>query len=84
MTSEVPPYDTDGDGLIEITTLAQLNAVRYDPDGDGDPTGFGLDGNGNLIEIGKITYTAAFPDDAPAVPLWVQGLRVVRRPGLSG
>ena len=28
-------YDTDDDRLIEITTPAQLNAVRYDLDGDG-------------------------------------------------
>ena len=28
-------YDTDGDGLIEISTLAQLNAIRWDLDGDG-------------------------------------------------
>ena len=27
--------DTDGNGLIEITTHAQLNAMRYDLDGDG-------------------------------------------------
>ena len=33
------PYDTDGDGLIEITTLAQLDAVRHDRNGDGVPTG---------------------------------------------
>ena len=26
-------YDSDGDGLIEISTLDQLNAVRYDLDG---------------------------------------------------
>ena len=31
-------YDEDNDGLIDITTLAQLNAVRYDMDGDGIPT----------------------------------------------
>jgi hypothetical protein len=30
-------YDTDDDGLIEIRTLAQLDAVRYDPTGAGDP-----------------------------------------------
>ena len=30
-------YDTDNDGLIDITTLAQLDAVRHDLDGDGDP-----------------------------------------------
>ena len=29
-------YDEDNDGLIEITTLSQLNAIRWDPDGDGD------------------------------------------------
>ena len=28
-------YDTDDDGLIEVTTLAQLDAIRYDLDGDG-------------------------------------------------
>ena len=32
----VVDYDDDNDGLIDITTLAQLNAVRYDLDGDGD------------------------------------------------
>ena len=30
-------YDLDGDGLIEVSTLAQLDAVRHDLDGDGDP-----------------------------------------------
>ena len=37
---EVKPhydYDTDNDNLIEITTLAQLNAMRWDPDGNGTP-----------------------------------------------
>ena len=28
-------YDADDDGLIEISDLAQLDAVRYDADGDG-------------------------------------------------
>ena len=32
-------YDTDDDGLIEIRTPAQLDAVRHDLDGDGDPAG---------------------------------------------
>ena len=31
------PYDTDGDNLIEVSSLAQLNAIRYDLDGNGDP-----------------------------------------------
>ena len=28
-------YDKDNDGLIEVSSLAQLNAIRYDLDGDG-------------------------------------------------
>ena len=31
-------YDTDDDGLIEVTNLEQLNAIRYDLDGDGAVT----------------------------------------------
>ena len=49
--TEERPYDTDGDGLIEITTLAQLDAVRHDRNGDGVPTGGGAS-----------TYRAAFPE----------------------
>lgn len=30
-------YDQDNDGLIEVSTLAQLNAMRWDVDGDGHP-----------------------------------------------
>ena len=41
-------YDGDGDGLIDITTLAQLNAIRYDMDGNGDAT--------------HAVYAAAFPN----------------------
>ena len=31
----VTDYDRDDDGLIDITNLAQLNAIRWDRDGDG-------------------------------------------------
>ncbi len=49
------PYDADSDGLIEITTLAQLAVVGWDLDGDGEPT-----------TTGASTYQAAFPgDDTP-------------------
>ena len=49
-------YDADDDGLIDIKTLAQLNAVRYDLNGDGDPVAASL-----------VAYEAAFPDrDAAA------------------
>ena len=43
-------YDTDDDGLLEITTLAQLNAMRWDMDGDGVPS------SGN-----ETAYNKAFP-----------------------
>ncbi|MCY3758624.1 MAG: hypothetical protein OXG96_12960, partial [Acidobacteria bacterium] len=46
-------YDTDDDGLIEIYTLAQLDAVRHDLDGDGTPS-----------TNGETAYAAAFPDAA--------------------
>ncbi len=43
-------YDSDGDGLIQITTVQQLNAVRYD-----------LDGNGTVAGDDSALYAAAFP-----------------------
>ena len=47
------PYDRDGNGLIEIGTLAQLNAMRWD-----------LDGNGAVADNDTMTYNAAFPSAA--------------------
>ena len=46
-----PVYDTDADGLIEVTTLAQLDAIRYDRTGSGTP-----------VDTGAVAYAAAFPD----------------------
>ena len=43
-------YDTDNDNLIDITTLAQLNGIRYD-----------LDGNGRTTGADSVGYLAAFP-----------------------
>ena len=43
-------YDADNDGLIEIVTLAQLDAVRHDLDGDGVP-----------IQSETAAYAMAFP-----------------------
>ena len=55
-TPTVPPvnadYDVDNDGLIEIRTIAQLNAVRHD-----------LNGNGKQDSVSAAdwtTYTTAF------------------------
>ena len=44
-------YDGDDDRLIEIATLAQLDAVRHDLDGDGAPSA-----------SGRARYAAAFPN----------------------
>ena len=44
-------YDSDDDGLIEISSLAQLNAIRHDRGGDGGSTA-----------DGKTAYEAAFSD----------------------
>ena len=43
-------YDSDGDGLIEVSTLEQLDAIRYDLDGDSMPEG-----------AAKDKYVAAYP-----------------------
>ena len=43
-------YDTDGDNYIEVSTHAQLNAIRYDLSGDGNP------------ESGRTAWRSAFPN----------------------
>ena len=43
-------YDTDGDGLIEVSDLRQLNAIRWDLDGHGSPSS------------NATGYNAAFPN----------------------
>ena len=47
-------YDADDDGLIEVTTEAQLNAIRWDMDGSGV-----VDASANAT-----SYSAAFPNAA--------------------
>ena len=44
-------YDADDDGLIDINNLDQLNAMRWD-----------LDGNGIPAAANTGTYLAAFPN----------------------
>ena len=44
-------YDSDGDGLINIKTLAQLHAIRWD-----------LNGDGVVADNDTMTYNAAFPN----------------------
>ncbi len=47
----VTDYDRDDDALIEVSNLAQLDAIRYDLDGDGSPTS-------------AAPYQSAFPNAA--------------------
>ncbi len=56
---ETTTYDSDGDGLIEIHTIEQLNAVRYD-----------LDGNGQVAQGDEAAYSAAFsnPENGVVCP----------------
>ena len=51
--TESVAYDTDGDNLVEISNLAQLNAVRHD-----------LDGNGSVSNTNESAFAAAFPNRA--------------------
>ncbi len=52
---QVIDYDSDQDGLIEVANLAQLNAIRLDPDGDG-----------GVADADAVSYAAAFPNaDGP-------------------
>ena len=46
-------YDADNDGLIEVSNLAQLDAIRYDLDGDGD-----------VADQDYVAYTQAFSNSA--------------------
>ena len=42
-------YDLDNDGLIDIKTHAQLNVIRHDLDGDGNPTNAGVTAYGSAF-----------------------------------
>ena len=49
-------YDSNDDGLIEVSNLAQLNAIRWD-----------LDGDGSVAATDQANYTAAFPNTAASM-----------------
>ena len=60
-------YDTDGDGLIEISNLEQLDAVRHDLEGNGVPNHPDLERQNRqrlkLSTASPEAYAAAFPTD---------------------
>ena len=47
----ITDYDVNDNGLIDVSNLDQFNAMRWDPDGDGDP-----------VAANTSSYLAAFPD----------------------
>ncbi|MDE0214967.1 MAG: hypothetical protein OXN79_00120, partial [bacterium] len=59
-------YDVDDDGLIEISSLAQLNAIRWDLDGDAAADVYppSKDGYTGHDPDGATKYAAAFPNAA--------------------
>ena len=52
-------YDSNGDGLIEVSKLSQLDAIRYDLNGDG--------AQGTVSDTDWAKYTAAFPHAMPGM-----------------
>ena len=52
-TTTTVDYDSNDDRLIEISNLAQLNAIRWD-----------LDGDGAVVAADQTNYSAAFPNAA--------------------
>ena len=57
----VVDYDADADGLIDVRTLAQLDAVRHDLDGDGVPAAPGEAAHAAAFEgaIGDLSCAGA-------------------------
>ncbi len=62
-------YDVDDDGLIEVSCLARLDAVRWDLDGDGSVDVYPPDKNGRTGHDpdGATKYAAAYPNAAPSM-----------------
>ena len=59
-------YDTDNDGLIEVNSLARLNAIRWDLNGDGvvdNPTA-STDADDANAPTQQQAYATAFPNAA--------------------
>ncbi len=82
VTETMVDYDTDGNGLIEIKTRQQLNAVRWDLDGNGKPDA-GPTGNEDK------EYRRAFPQygncqDSSGAPQDCAGYELVNDITLSG
>ncbi len=62
-------YDSDNDGLIEVDSLARLNAIRWDLDGSGAADAAEDDGAADEETAAEAAanYSAAFPNPAPGM-----------------
>ena len=53
-------YDADNDGLIDVDSLAKLNAIRYDLDGDGVGDKYDSNNDGDYVDAGEYDYTSNY------------------------
>ena len=53
-------YDADNDGLIEVDTLAELNAIRWDLDGDGAGDKYDSNNDGDYTDTGEYDHTSSY------------------------
>ena len=59
-TDDDVDYDADNDGLIEVKTLAQLNAIRWDLDGDGVGDKYNSNDDNDYTDTGEYDYTSNY------------------------
>ena len=59
-TTGITDYDADNDGLIDVDTLAKLNAIRWDLDGDGVGDKYDSNGDGDYVDAGEYDYTSNY------------------------
>ena len=71
-------YDTDDDGLIEVATAAQLNAIRWDADGDGTVEDVIVNNSRVEDTAHTMDYAAAFPAPASGMGCPIGGLHRLR------
>ena len=62
----VLPGHTGGNNLIDVSTLAQLNAIRYDLDGDGQPAEADADRYADAFPYARLNPTLGCPEDGCA------------------
>ena len=61
-------YDTDDDRLIEVDSLAKLDAIRYNLNGDGNPTGADADAHNDAFPTPMAYHGCPDTDDADSDP----------------